>query len=169
MPKTYEPIATTTLSTDTATITFSSIPATYTDLVFVVNSKFDNAATLTDPFLRVNGSSTTYSATWLRGNGTTAASGRLSNTDAMYYVGGYSTSFGTLLIHFQNYANTNVYKTVLMRANAADASTLASVFLWRNTNAINEISITASDVGAGTPDKFSSGSTFTLYGIKASA
>jgi len=39
MAITYEPIATTTLSTATATVTFSSISGSYTDLVLVANGR----------------------------------------------------------------------------------------------------------------------------------
>ena len=39
MAKTYEPIATTTLSTATAEVTFSSISGSYTDLVYIIYNK----------------------------------------------------------------------------------------------------------------------------------
>ena len=42
MPATYEPIATTTLGSAQATVTFSSIPGTYTDLVLITNSRSDS-------------------------------------------------------------------------------------------------------------------------------
>jgi len=52
MPKTYEPIATTTLGSNQTTITFSSIPSTYTDLVIVSNM---GTTTASYPFIRFNG------------------------------------------------------------------------------------------------------------------
>jgi len=61
MPATYEPIATTTLGSAAATITFSSIPATYTDLVIV----FAGTATANlNPLMSFNSDSgTNYSTT----------------------------------------------------------------------------------------------------------
>ena len=52
-------------------------------------------------------------------------------------------------------------KTFLARGNDANDATVVFAGLWRNTNAISSITLTGSAVN------LSSGSTFTLYGIKA--
>lgn len=166
MAITYEPIATTTLNTTTTTITFSSISSAYTDLVliFAYKSASTNYPTLK---LTVNGSSTGYSGTQLYGNGSSAGSNR--NTNASFIsiaraVGQPNTVGGmaTVIINFQNYANTSTYKTILARASAAETGTEADVGLWQSTSAINQIDITTA-----TGSDFASGSMITLYGIKA--
>lgn len=60
MEEAITPIAWTSLSTATASVTFSSIPTSYTDLVLVWNARSTLAAKYTDNmWLRVNGISTT--------------------------------------------------------------------------------------------------------------
>jgi len=59
-----------------------------------------------------------------------------------------------------NYANTTTNKTILSRSNAADKGVMATVSLWRNTAAINSITLLAS------ANNFATGSTFSLYGVK---
>jgi hypothetical protein len=168
MSSTYEPIATTTLGSSQQTITFTSIPATYTDLVFVCSAKQDGTATSTGAFVRFNSDTgTNYSDTSVSGNGTSASSGRNSNTNGMYILNPNDTVYGTFIFNIQNYANTNIYKTTISRQDIASSATLAIVYLWRSTSAINNISITATDSSGGVQDNFVSGSTFTLYGIKA--
>jgi len=167
MPKTYEPIATYTVPSAQASYTFSSIPATYTDLVLVVSAATSSIA---DQDMQVgNGSVDTgsnYSRTWLQGNGSAASSGRGSNetsTRVNTGNGGYlETTLGTSIqtITFLNYSNTTTYKTMLTRTGNAAGGTSAIVHLWRSTSAINTIKLTPSS-------NFITGSTFTLYGIKA--
>lgn len=167
MPATYEPIATTTLGSASATVSFTSISQAYTDLVLVINAA-DSA--VADVYLQMgNGSIDTgsnYSNTILTGNGSTAYSARNSSaTKILYAYEGTpptSPSFGTYIINFMNYSNTTTYKTVLCRANSASSGTDAIVGLWRSTSAINQIQLSAQ--GATT---YSTGSTFSLYGIKA--
>jgi hypothetical protein len=60
-----------------------------------------------------------------------------------------------------NYSNTTTNKTCISRAARTDVSTWAFVNLWRNTAAITSLRIT------GLGETYSTGSTFTLYGIKA--
>jgi hypothetical protein len=158
MPATYEPIATQTLGSATATVTFTSIPATYTDLV-VVCGVFGNASTNLK-FRCNNDSGSNYSGTYLFGNGTTAGSGRVSNqTSALAYGSGITQ--GSFVLHFMNYANTTTFKTVLCRSDDASNQTNTWVDLYRSTSAINRIDL------LGDAANFSIGSTFTLYGIKA--
>jgi S-adenosylmethionine:tRNA-ribosyltransferase-isomerase (queuine synthetase) len=160
MAKTYEKIATTTASGSTASITFSSIASTYTDIVLISNAKATVAGT--NLMFRLNSDSgSNYSATLLKGNGSTASSYRYSNgTDGR--IGEYTNAqFGVYITNFQNYSNSTTYKTVLTRSNSANDHTSAWVNLWRSTSAVNSISV-VSDGG-----NIESGSTFTLYGIKA--
>ena len=158
---TYEAIATQTLGGSAATVTFSSIASTYTDLVLVASNGTTSGSVSTT--LRVNGDSgSNYSTTSLEGNGTNATSQRQSNADKAYIVGFQAASYSSpyiSIINFMNYANTSVYKTFLSRSSSNAASTYAN--LWRSTSAITSIELTA------TGTNFSTGSTFTLYGIKA--
>lgn len=159
MPATYEPIATQTLGSAAASVTFSSITGTYTDLILVVNG---GAAGVTDLGIRFNSDTgSNYSITYIRGTGTTATSGRSSNATVMR-VGNIYTAFDTTaIIHIMNYSNTTTNKTVLTRIGQASGYVVGSVGLWRSTSAISTVLVN----GDGT--NLSSGSTFTLYGIKA--
>ena len=165
MPATFEPIASTTLGANTTSVTLSSIPQTFTDLVLVVNFK---NTTSVDMFLYFNNVSTSiYSDTQLYGSGTTIASYRQSNAGAgLLDLGalGFGTEWGTTIIQIMNYSNTTTNKTYITRSSFSALSVGATVGLWRSTNAINEIKITSSSANA-----IASGSTFSLYGIRAGA
>lgn len=164
MPATYEPIATTTLGSAEASITFSSIPATYTDLRLVfVNQETGLAGN--SRYIRFNSdSSATYSRTKLVGTGTEAYSTRQTNQTTLRIAeGGTSASpiWQLQTIDIFSYAgSTN--KTCLMTSsedNNGSGNVLRGVGLWRSTDAINSILIT---MFAGT---FAAGTTATLYGI----
>lgn len=160
MDKTYEPIATQTLGSAAASVTFSSIPQTYTDLVLIVNTQTSSNVNV---FMRFNeDTSSNYSDTRLVGNGSAASSGRLtSQTSAIIISGDPSLNFSTYKVDIFNYTNATTFKTFLIRSNTADRAA-SLVGLWRATPAaISTINIR---VDTGT---FNTGSTFTLYGIKA--
>jgi hypothetical protein len=160
MPATYEPIATYTVTSAQSSYTFNSIPSTYTDLVLISSTKF--TATNSHATFQINGDTgTNYSCTFVYGDGSTAASGRASNISGGYFGRGVTGEFAVGITHFQNYSNTTTYKTVLSRGSAATSLTIAYVNLWRNTAAINSLKLEAPT------DTFTTGSTFTLYGIKA--
>jgi hypothetical protein len=76
---TYFPIATTTLGSSSASVTLSSIPSTYTDLLLVCNLTA-NTAPLNMGIRFNSDTSSLYSGTALGGNGSTAASTRYSGT-----------------------------------------------------------------------------------------
>jgi hypothetical protein len=158
MPATYEPIASTTL-TSSGTITFTSIPQTYTDLVLVTNLI---GASTADLDITLNGNTgSNYSWTVLYSSGSTISSSRISNFAAMRldYYGYIGTTFGQMNVaNFINYSNTSTFKTVIARANNGDYGVDAMACLWRSTAAITTIAIT---------NTLSAGSTASLYGIKA--
>ena len=163
MAKTYEPIATATLGTAAATVTFSSIAGTYTDLILISSNKLAGG-TNGAFWLQFNGdTASNYSNTYLYGDGTSAASGRGSNRSVMNVGNTDATNFNTQTVSIQNYANTTTYKTALGRAAVPALYTIAYVGIWRATPA----AITSIVVGNDASQNFAIGSTFTLYGIKA--
>ena len=164
--QTYTPIESRTLTSATTTVTFSSIPATYTDLILVANT-IVSSGTGAELSIRFNSdTATNYSNTYLLGTGSATATGR--GTSFTYADCGYLSSNSgnpnTRILHIQNYANTTTYKTIISRASGVNgAQVTAYVNLWRKTpEAINSITIfSASSL------TYATGSTFTLYGIKA--
>jgi len=169
MAVTYEPLATTTLGSAAASVTFSSISGSYTDLVLVVNARSSRTAVSTAPINITFNSDTgsNYSNTFLFGNGSTTGSSRGTNANNIY-TGDMSSSassyagFANLLLSINNYSNTTTYKTTIARCNSANAFAEAVCGLWRSTSAINSITITE-----GSTNNWVADSTFTLYGIKA--
>jgi hypothetical protein len=161
MARTYEPIASQTLGSDTASVTFSSIPGMWTDLILVVHG---SGSTANDGILEFNGdTASNYSVTQLRGNGSAASSVRYT---AAYLngVGVWTTGNAyTFIVHIMSYANTNVFKTWLSSASRADSEVNRVVGLWRSTSAVTEIKVKR---GSG---NILTGATFSLFGIKASA
>ena len=158
MAMTYEPIATTTLSSNQTSVSFSSISGSYTDLVLVAVPKFSANPSYAGIIFNSD-SGSNYSSTFVRGNGSTASSGR--NTSAgQISSASYSANYIVDIFNILNYSNTTTYKTVLYRTSQ-DNDVLARVGLWRNTSAITSITYQI-DTG-----NILSGSTFTLYGIKA--
>ena len=143
---TYIPIATQTLGSAAASITFSSIPGTYTDLRLVVS----NAMTVAggnDLQFRFNGdTATNYSITGMHGSGTAATgvttpSTTIIDPDASSAVGTSATIPNLYMMDVFSYAgSTN--KTCLI-VNSEDHNGTGdvgvSVALWRSTAAITSI------------------------------
>lgn len=157
---TYVALATQTLGSATATVTFSSISSAYTDLRLVFAGVVSSGG---DAFyVRLNSDSgSNYSSTELKGNGTTASSARYSNVTYMYGLGnGLSANQTNVILDLNNYSNATTYKTGLFRYNDANGYVAATVGLWRSTSAINAISIHS--LGG-----YAAGSVFSLYGIAA--
>jgi len=166
---TYTPIATNTLGSTAASVTFSSIPSTYTDLVLVIVSA-DSAGAFNQISFRVNGdASTIYSWTSLYGNGTSAASNRESSGSRTYgtiaWNSAQNTTLGTSMstAHFMNYANTTTNKTILSRSSNSANAVETMVSLYASTSAMSSLVL----YSATSARLFAAGSTFTLYGIKA--
>lgn len=156
---TYVAIATNTLSSATASVTFSSIPSTYTDLVLVI---IGNAGSGTSATMRFNSdSSALYSNTFIQGDGINVGNFRDVNTTSNWAGSFYNTTNPTIAKHsIMNYANTTTYKTSIIRADYATGYTATAVQMWRSTAAITSITL-------ATGVNFSIGSTFSLYGIAA--
>ena len=159
MAITYEPINTATTA-GTSSIDWTSIPSTYTDLVLVaVGTENAVGGGYFKVILNNDGAGTTYSRTMIRGNGSSASSAISGNEP--YWVPDFATNPSTAILHIMNYSNATTYKTMLGRWNQTTAQVTAQVNLWRNTAAINRITLQSSASGNTLIG------TFTLYGIKA--
>jgi hypothetical protein len=163
MATTYEKIATTTLSSAASSISFSSIPATYTDLRLVFIGKSVTGNTYIQ--LRLNGDTgSNYSITTLYGDGSAATSGA-STANAPMQVGlNYFTNTQPQLLTMDlfSYAGST-YKTTLSTFNHdynGSGQVEYFVNLWRSTAAINAIYMYCSY-----SDTFAAGTTASLYGI----
>jgi hypothetical protein len=157
---TYEPIETQTLDSAAASVTFSSISGSYTDLVLVINAASSSAASCRIRFNADTGSN--YSDTRLYGDGSSVTSDRLTSRDHIN-CGDFSTTSinSNQVISIQNYSNATTYKTVLTRSNIPASYVFANVSTWRSTSAITSIVVFPASGNLVT------GSTFTLYGIAA--
>jgi hypothetical protein len=163
MPVTYDNIATTTLGSATKNITFSGIPATYTDLKIVLVGTIETASDFIE--ITFNGTTSGYSWTHLSGNGSTAASGRItSNTKWVpnLPLAGSTTIPMLIVTDIFSYAGST-FKTGLMETSAdtnGAGLTIRSVGLWQNTAAITSIKLEVQTYN------FNAGTIATLYGIK---
>jgi hypothetical protein len=152
------------LGSAAASITFSSIPATYTDLRLVLVFTGTSATAVR---CRVNGdTATNYSRTYIYGDGTTAGTSTSANTAYFNLTAqiNQSTTIPEMLVaDLFSYAGST-YKTMLVN-HAGDQNgsggTENIVGLWRSTSAVTSMLIYPA---AG---NFNTGTTATLYGIKA--
>ena len=121
--------------------------------------------------LRLNGDTgSNYSNTILWGNGSTVTSYRENNSNNIRIYGFNSGPTGSgnndnVIVSIQNYSNATTYKSVLLRSNLTQVELAAGVGLWRNTAAITSATVTSYN---GT-DTFTTGTTFTFYGIAAAS
>ena len=166
----FESIETTTVgSGGVSSVTFSSIPSTYSHLQIRATVRGGFAGVEEQFRVRFNGSTSGYASHWLEGDGSSAYAGNTwgDSEILLRYVaaGGSAASiFGVLVLDILNYANTskNTVTRTLMGydRNGAGKVTLCSG-LWNNTSAVSSILLTPKD---GT--SWAQYSSFALYGIK---
>lgn len=158
---TYTLIANTGLS-GASGVTFSSIPATYTDLVIIVNGQV--AASTQNLNLRINSDTgTNYSRVFMSSTGSATDTSRESNYAyiTLDRYGYFTTNNTTMKIDIFDYANTTTYKNVISRSSGPDGVG-AVVGVWKATPAaINTIYCYLSG------STWTAGSTAKLYGIEA--
>ena len=168
----YESIATQTLSTAVSSITFSSIPSTYTSLQlrFMASAGYGSYNNTTIR-CELNGDTTStnyyYHAVYGdSGTGATAIATQLQKITQGLDTATTTNIYGVGIIDLHNYAVTTQNKTLRAFAGydtngevSANRVTLSSM-LWMNTSAINSIKLIGQD------GNWTVGSTFALYGIK---
>lgn len=159
MATTYEPIATNTLGSSSSSVTFSSISGSYTDLVLVIQGTHTSTGNNWIGLQYNSDTSALYSSTIVRGDGGSVSSSRYTGDNYAGRTIITSSQQSNAIYQIQNYSNSTTYKTCLARSDGDETD--MSVGLWRSTAAITAVTI----VNIGT--SFSSGTTFTLYGILA--
>lgn len=174
MANTYTLIASNTLSSSAASVTFSSIPNTYTDLVIRMSLRIASTSNNTKGLrYKLNGSTANYSRTVLEGYGTGLFSNRASSTAFQYagevitdFAGMTTNTFANTEIYIPNYtvsANKPISVFGVTENNNADYAYIdAHAHLWSNTSAITSIELYPE------VDNWKTGSSFFLYGIKNS-
>jgi hypothetical protein len=171
-PGAFVSIATVTSSGSSATLSFTSIPSTYSSLQIRFMYRYSAAVDTTNTLFTVNSDSgSNYAFHEINGNGTTVAASGTATTTAMRYgrAPGTTTAaniFGVGIMDIHDYASTTKYKT-FRTLYGCDANTGTTAYpvrlfsgLWQNTNAISTITFPAP---SGT---WASGTVFSLYGIK---
>lgn len=166
MSITYENITTNSPVSDVASVIFSNIPGTYTDLVLISQVRVTGGTQ--DFWVRFNGdTATNYSSTFVYGDGTSALGTRNISGTGLYHLNAYTSSSGMWSIgrmNIQNYANTTTLKSVINRADSA-GFVVATAGLWRKSPAEAITSITL--LPSNSANNIVAGSVFTLYGIKS--
>ena len=160
---TYKPLATTTLGSAVASITFGSIPSTYRDLV-VVHNVVDGALGLG---LRFNGDTGSNYAEVNAGSRSTLTSS--NNATRTYFRLEYlsehpSGQVGSSITNIMDCSATDKHKIALNRNNGYEAGGVALAMnagRWASTNAITSVTVVATGGTLG------AGSTISLYGIEA--
>lgn len=158
------PLATTTLASASATVTFSSISGAYRDLRLVTTTRH---ASQGQPYnqlrFRFNGDSgANYNFVSMKGTGSTTESSSATNQVelALFFdAPNTSSSFSPIITDIMDYSATDKHKTSLIRLNDAEVSVQAIAGRWASTSAINSITVYAPT------DNWVAGSTFSLYGI----
>ena len=171
MANTYELIASSTVgSGGVSSVTFSSIPSTYSDLKIVFSARTDSSLSYENVIIKPNGSTSNLEdKTLFTVNGSSVGS---AGDPTQSIIGQAATSietanvFGNSEVYIPNYGLTQ-YKSMsadgVNENNSTAATSMMIAGIWRNTAAITSIVI-APSIGS----TFNQYSTFYLYGIKNS-
>jgi len=173
---TYTPIATQTLTSTAAVITFANIPQGYTDLILQVNDRLSQDSGM-GIYFNQTGYNSLYSQCALVGNSGTTSSGRQTSQFSIHnnlVVGDVKTAntFSPHIIQIGSYSNPSVNKAILWRwgipSGAAGGGGDVGLLVgnWRSTEVIKSINIFAWNANYNDA-RFEIGTSATLYGIAA--
>jgi len=165
MPTTYTKIASTTLSSTSSSVTFSSIPQTFTDLVLVLDFVGSTTFLNTQTYFNNDTTNGNYSVQYLFGQSAEPRAARESrpNIGGNWSSSSYPlASRGQGVMNIFNYSSTTYKKTVVSRYGS-DLETGLNTGTWLSTSAITSITVESGNAGVF----IGSSSVFTLYGILA--
>lgn len=165
---TYSLIDSYALSSTSTSITFTSIPQTFTDLVAVVNIIGPATTNVTTLQAQCNNdTSSNYQVVWLSSVWPSSLQTSADTRDALYFhwtassLGSNRSSVA--IINFQEYSTSNKYKHILSRFSANSETSLMGQS-WKSQNAITSIKFLTAGSEA---NWWEVGSTIKLYGIQA--
>jgi len=166
----FESIASATGTGSSGTITFSSIPSTYSHLQLRCTARSSSGLSTDYIIIRLNNDTTAnYTYHGIEGDGSTGIGFGATGETAGFSVqvtgaGATSNIMGTAIIDISDYASTNKNKTIRhFGGDDKNGSGLIGLRsnLWLNTSAINRI-----DIISYRAANWTTSSTFALYGIK---
>lgn len=172
MPSSRRLIASNTLTGSTASVTFSNIPQTYTDLILRASVRTDASAVWGDVATRpTSGTTNDFSWTYLLGNGATASSSKTASGSDAQFANNYtangntatSNSFGSLEMYIPNYTSSSAKPISVFGVTETNATTAYIILyaeLFNRTNAITSLFMFPNQ-----SSNFLTGSSFFLYGL----
>lgn len=174
MANTFELISTTTVATAAYSVTVSSIPQTYTDLMIFISARSDYSANHEMQF-QINSVTSGYTNMMFYTNNGTSALSAAPGTSSFYTWGGAvagsgstANTFSNCTVYIPNYSSTTRPKNMSNEATAENNATAA--IIWGN-GGINGATAAISSLTFYCWQSFINfvpGTTFTLYGIKNS-
>jgi hypothetical protein len=169
MANTYTLIEGKTLASNTASIAFTSIPQTYTDLQLVFSARLSQAGNADVTYVMFNSNTSNYSQRLIYKDSTEPTALSFTTSTALAaFVGADSNTantFGNSMVYIPNYTSSNNKSYFCDFATEQNSNVTwmgLNSLLWSNTAAITEINLTLPS------GSFKTGSTFYLYGIKNS-
>jgi len=142
---------------------FTSIPATYTDLIVIWSGRTSSSQPTTNTEISFNGSTANFTGKYLEGNGSAVGAGsyaRFIGTDSA--ATSTSSAFSNNMVYIPNYAGSN-YKSFsadsVAENNASQTQQTLNAGLWSQTAAITSVTITPAT------SNYVQYSTAYLYGI----
>jgi len=156
---TYIAIASITLGSSASSITFSSIPQDYRDLVLVLDG---STTVTTNVDITINAdTASNYSFVTMEGDGSSPNSNSNSDNNRLTVGTSFDTEQGTIILQFMDYSATDKHKTFLERFSNVNHGAMAAAFRYANISAITSVEIFTSG------GSFNTGTTLALYGIEA--
>lgn len=164
----YVPLANTTLASNSATVSFSSISGSYRDLILIAQGRSNRSGQYNDLYnITFNGSTSGYSRVVAYGSGTSTGSFTDASISGCWQNGltaalAPSGNLGFLKMQVMDYSATDRHKTLLNNEDNTANEMSMSAYRWANTSAITSMTI-APLIGT----LFLAGSTFSLFGVSA--
>lgn len=169
---TFNLISKQTLGSDVSTVTFSSIPQTYTDLFFIINVKTSSTGeTAYFGYYQINGDTANnynYSYAYAVGGSSYVSGYAVATTNQGRFTlvqPNDNNPRGGARLYFGNYANTSMRKSAIGSGGFANPASFSygKSFIggskWNSTSAITSVLLAPSS------GSFKSGSVLSLYGI----
>jgi hypothetical protein len=163
MPKkTYTQISSITLAAASSSVTFSSIPQNFRDLVLVVSGAVTGSQGNNWLFLNGDTSQSNYSFVRMLGDGSSTSSGVNQSGVNGAAVSDMVSSQNQAIVQIMDYSTTDKHKTRLSRSDQPSSTAIAYASRWTNTAAVTSLIFAGGNGG-----NLASGTTVTLYGIEA--